>query len=303
MTVPIFLELVEIKAKTASILPFLLGACFSWFNYHSLNLGLLITFFIAMFLFNMAVDILDNYNDYRNATEEHDYKRKTNIIGRENLSLQLVFWMMVGMIAMSAIIGFILVYITGWPLLIMGGVCYLVGIFYSSGPKPLSSLPLGEVFSGPTMGFMITLICVYINSYQNFSWSLMNVGAVLLISLPNTMWISNLMLANNICDLAEDEKNNRYTLVHYLGKRHSLQLFVIMNSVAILALVAAVVLKIAPWTMLLTLVVLPVIVKQVKLFLSKQVKKETFSCAIKILAIGAVSQTLTFLIYMPFINN
>ena len=131
----------------------------------------------------------------------------------------------------------------------------------------------------------------------------MNVGAILLISLPNTMWISNLMLANNICDLAEDEKNNRYTLVHYLGKRHSLQLFVIMNSVAILALVAAVVLKIAPWTMLLTLVVLPVIVKQVKLFLSKQVKKETFSCAIKILAIGAVSQTLTFLIYMPFINN
>lgn len=302
MTVSVFLELVEIKAKTASILPFLLGACFSWFNYHSLNLGYLLVFFIAMFLFNMAVDILDNYNDYHNATDKHDYKKKTNIIGREHLSIKLVFSIMIGMIIISAFLGLILVYITGWQLLVMGVICYLVGIFYSSGPRPLSSLPLGEVFSGPTMGFMITLICVYINSYQIFSWNLVNLGAILLISLPNTLWISNLMLANNICDLEEDEKNQRFTLVHYLGKEHSLQLFVIMNSVAIIALVAAVILKIAPVTMLLSLCILPVILKQIGIFLNKQVKKETFSCAIKILAIGAVSQTLTFLIYMPFIN-
>ena len=30
-------------------------------------------------------------------------------------------------------------FIVGWPLLIMGLYCYLIGIFYSSGPKPLSS--------------------------------------------------------------------------------------------------------------------------------------------------------------------
>ena len=29
----------------------------------------------------MAVDILDNYNDYHHATAVHDYKEKTNIIG------------------------------------------------------------------------------------------------------------------------------------------------------------------------------------------------------------------------------
>jgi len=60
----IFFELVELKAKTASVLPFLLGICFSWYQYGRLHVGYVLIFFIAMFIFNMAVDILDNYNDY-----------------------------------------------------------------------------------------------------------------------------------------------------------------------------------------------------------------------------------------------
>lgn len=301
MTIPVFLELVEIKAKTASIFPFLLGACYSWFNYRSVHLGLLFLFFVAMFIFNMSVDILDNYNDYRHATEVHDYKQKTNIIGREHLSLKLVSRLMMGMIVVSAAIGFGLAYVVGWPLLVMGGLCYLVGIFYSSGPRPLSSLPLGELFSGPTMGFMITLICVYINTYQLFSWDAATLGGILLVSLPNTLWISNLMLANNICDLDEDEKNKRYTLVHYLGKERSVRLFIVMNVIAIIALVAAVGFKITPWTVLLSLLALPIIIKQVSIFWKRQVKKETFICAVRILAVGALSQTVSFMIYIPFV--
>lgn len=91
----IFFELVELKAKTASVLPFLLGICFSWYQYGRLHVGYVLIF-IAMFIFNMAVDILDNYNDYHHATEVHDYKEKTNIIGRENLSLPLIRKMIFG---------------------------------------------------------------------------------------------------------------------------------------------------------------------------------------------------------------
>ncbi|KRL02476.1 prenyltransferase [Liquorilactobacillus capillatus] len=301
MTIPVFLELVEIKAKTASIFPFLLGACYSWFNYRSVHLGLLALFFVAMFIFNMSVDILDNYNDYRHATEVHEYKQKTNIIGREHLVLKEVFILMITMIVISAAIGLGLAYIVGWPLLVVGGFCYLVGIFYSSGPRPLSSLPLGELFSGTTMGFMITLICVYINTYQLFSWDTVTIAQIFLIALPNTLWIANLMLANNICDLEEDEKNQRFTLVHYLGKKNAINLFVLMNIAAIIALITAVYLKIAPWTVLLALIVLPIIIKQVRTFLEKQIKQETFICAVRILAVGALSQTVSFMLYMPFI--
>ena len=83
-------------------------------------LGYVVLYFIAMLIFNMAVDILDNYNDYHHATEVHDYKEKTNIIGREQLSLPFVFRLMIGMIVVSAVMGIVLAYFVGWPLFWMG---------------------------------------------------------------------------------------------------------------------------------------------------------------------------------------
>lgn len=296
MSVKVFFELVEMKAKTASVLPFLIGLCYSYYHYGTLNLGYVALYFIAMFIFNMAVDILDNYNDYHNATDVHDYKEKTNIIGRENLSVRLLFWLMTGMILFSAGLGIWLATQVGWPLFWMGLFCYLVGIFYSSGPKPLSSLPLGEVFSGLTMGVMISLICVYLNAFESFHWQFWEVLSIVIIALPNTMWIANLMLANNICDLEEDRKNNRHTLVHYLGKEKSLLLFIGLNSIALISLGLSVWLNLAPKTVLLSYFIVPFIWKQTKTFLQKQEKEETFICAVKILAVGSVIQVLTYLL-------
>ncbi len=123
MSLKVFLELVEIKAKTASVLPFLLGVCFSYYYYHSLNWANLLLFFIAMFLFNMSVDAWDNYNDYHNALDKEEYKQKTNIIGRENLSPREVLWMLLGMAGIATVLGLVLVVRTGWPLLLMGMFC------------------------------------------------------------------------------------------------------------------------------------------------------------------------------------
>ncbi|MCJ0587662.1 prenyltransferase, partial [Enterococcus cecorum] len=234
------------------------------------------------------------YNDYHHATDVHDYKHKTNIIGRENLSLKLVFRIMMSLIIVSALMGIGLSMIVGWPLLVMGVYCYLVGIFYSSGPRPLSSLPLGEFFSGFTMGFMISLICVYLNAYDQFVWNFSTIGSIFLISLPNTLWIANLMLANNICDLEEDEKNNRYTIVHYLGKQHALKVFVNMNRLAYLSIVATVALHLAPVMTLLSLVSLPFVWQETQKLLAVQVKSQTFICAVKILAVGSFVHVLSF---------
>lgn len=296
MNKEVFFELVEIKAKTASVFPFFLGICYSWYNYHSVHLMYLLIYFIAMFIFNMAVDILDNYNDYIHAKEGHDYKEKTNIIGRENLSLSLIRKMIIGMIAISAVIGIGLSFFVGMPLIWMGFYCYLVGIFYSSGPKPLSSLPLGEFFSGFTMGFMITLICVYINTFQTFDWKTMDLLSIFLVSLPNTCLIANLMLANNICDLDEDEKNHRFTLVHYLGKSTALIVYQGVLCIAFLAIILSVLFHLVPVTLLGTFLTLPFVWKQTKLFLNEQVKIKTFSCSIKTLAVVTISQVVFFAI-------
>lgn len=301
MSIKVFLELVEMKAKTASILPFLIGLCYSYYHYEQLHLGYVVIYFIAMVIFNMSVDILDNYNDYQKATDVHDYREKTNIIGRENLSLNLIRWMIAVMVLFSAGLGIWLATQVGWPLFWMGLYCYLVGIFYSSGPRPLSSLPLGEFFSGFTMGMMISLITVYLNTFDTFQWEAQELLKIAVIALPNTLFIANLMLANNICDLEEDRNNQRYTLVHYLGKSRALALFVGFNVIAMISIGASVLVGIAPKMVLFSYLIVPFIWKQTSIFLQKQEKLETFSTAIKILAVGSAVQVFTYAIGLLFI--
>jgi len=294
VSLDVFLELVEIKAKTASILPMLLGVCMSVYYYHSFNLINSILFFIAMLLFNMAVDMMDNYNDYNHAVDTEDYKKNTNIIGREKISPKLVLALILIFSIIAAGLGIYLVTRAGLPLLWMGIFCFAVGILYSSGPFPMNGLPVGEFFSGFTMGFMIMLISVYINKTGNFDWSWTNLIKIWLVALPYELWISNLMLANNICDAQEDEDNHRHTIIHFIGVQQGLNSFTTKNVIAFLAIITAVMARLAPWTMLLTLLVIPFVIKQTKLLYHEQVKKRTFPCAVKILLVGSLAQVITY---------
>lgn len=294
MSLKVFLELVEIKAKTASILPMLLGLCLSSYYFESVNLFYSLLFFIAMLLFNMAVDMMDNYNDYNHAVDTKDYKQNTNIIGREHISPRLVLGLLVTFSVVAALIGIYLVTQVGLPLLWMGIFCFLIGIFYSSGPFPLSGLPVGELASGFTMGFMICLISVYVNTYQVFNWTWLNLGIVFLVALPDELWISNLLLANSICDADEDEKNHRHTIIHYIGQKNGLYAFAVKNILAFIAIIAMVICRLAPWTVLLTLLIIPFVIKQTRMLFAKQVKKETFPCAVKILFIGSLVLVVTY---------
>ena len=294
VSLDVFLELVEIKATTASILPMLLGVCMSVYYYHSFNLINSILFFIAMLLFNMAVDMMDNYNDYNHAVDTEDYKKNTNIIGREKISPRLVLTLILIFSIIAAGIGIYLVTRVGLPLLWMGIFCFAVGILYSSGPFPMNGLPVGEFFSGFTMGFMIMLISVYINKTGIFDWSWSNLLKIWLVALPCELWISNLMLANNICDAQEDEDNHRHTIIHFIGVQQGLNSFTTKNVIAFLAIITAVMARLAPWTMLLTLLIIPFVVKQTKLLYHEQVKKRTFPCAVKILLVGSLAQVITY---------
>ncbi|MDO4902629.1 MAG: prenyltransferase [Limosilactobacillus sp.] len=294
MSLNVFLELVEIKAKTASVIPFFLGMAFSEFYYHSINWPHAIVFFIAMFLFNMAVDMMDNYNDYNHAIDEEDYKQNTNIIGRENISPRLVLGLLVAFSVIAGVMGLWLVYTAGLPVLWMGMFCFAIGILYSSGPYPISNLPFGELAAGFTMGVMIVLLSVYINSYQYFTWTWSTLWPILVISLPDELWISNLLLANNICDEQEDEDNQRKTIVHYIGKRNALIAFSVKNVLAFILIIISPLLGVAPWTVLISLVILPFTYHQNKLLMEKQVKRETFICAVKILLVGSLTQMLTY---------
>lgn len=296
MNFKVFAELIELKAKVASIFPFIMGFLYSWYHYQQVKPMYMLLFFISMLLFNMAVDILDNYMDYHNATDVHDYKEETNIIGRENLSLTLVRNMMIGLIVSSAIIGVYLASQTSWVILWLGMFSYFIGITYSAGPKPLSSLPVGEVTSGVTMGIVIPLICVYLNVFDILPFDGQFIIQVAILSLPTALAISNLMLANNTCDVEEDVLNNRHTLVYYIGKKRAVSLFKLLVILSFVFATLGVALNIVPITLLGIWLIFPKIWKNTMIYSKEQIKTKTFPLAIKNLGMIAITQVVLFFV-------
>ncbi|MBS0951723.1 prenyltransferase [Lactiplantibacillus plantarum] len=293
----VFLEFVEIKSLIASVLPFVLGSMYAYYNYHQLHLGYLLLFFIASSLFHMATNANDNYQDFLHAPRNDDnqeFLQETNVVGVNQISIGQARTITFGLAGISLIIGLWLVTQTGLPLLWMGLYSYAVGYFYAGGPKPISQGPFGEFFSGFTMGFMIFWIAVFINTYDTAAITWQSTLAVLIASGLAIFAIFNIMLANNICDMDEDIALDRHTILYYLGKPVMLQVFAWSYVAGYACLVIAVLMGVLPKFSLLTLLSIIPVWKNTRVFLHKQVKRETFTISIK----NATLICLSFIVFM-----
>lgn len=288
----VYMELIELKAKLASVLPFLLGFLYCEYNFGTVNFVDSIILIISMLFFNMAVDMLDNYCDYKNASLEHDYKIKTNIIGRENLDDKKVLIFTVIFVVISGILGIYLVSKAGYMLLVLGVYSFLVGILYSAGPKPLSSLPVGEFFSGTTMGFIIILITVGINlgGFSNIDYEMLR--RIFIYSTPSMFSIAALMLTNNLCDIDEDRINNRYTLACALGRENSIRLLYMFYGVCFFGIIVNVVLGVVPITYLIVLLSFSIVYKNASKIEREPVKNKSFKFAVYNLGLIMILQVI-----------
>ena len=293
MTRKSFFDLVEIRTKLASLFPFLIAVLFTNSYFHSFHWGKTLFFFFGMLAFDMATTAINNYMDFRKAHSE-EYKYQENVIGKDQLSERTVVLIIFALIGFAAIVGLTLAVQTGWLLLVMGCACCFIGVFYTFGPIPLSRMPLGEVFSGVTMGLGIFAITIYLNTYDKrlffmelnlrhfaITGSTTAALAVVWASLPLIATIANIMLANNLCDLEQDIANHRYTLPFYLGKKNAVVLFNLFMYSCYGAIIVGWLAGIYQWPILLTFLSLVKVYPQTRAFTKEQVKSRTFVMSIK----------------------
>lgn len=312
MSINTFLKLVEIQTKLASLFPFLLGTLFVNYYFDSFSPINTLLFFLSMIIFDMTTTAINNLMDYQKAKDE-GYKDEVNIIGQEKLSEKLVVRLIVTMLFIAFLLGIILVFRTNIILLLIGAVCFFIGIFYTFGPVPISRMPLGEPISGLTMGFGIFFIAAFVNVEPGTLLSLAFEGtrfivegdmvlilSLFLVSLPAVFLIANIMLANNTCDLEQDILNHRYTLPFYIGKKRAVQLFngLVYSSYAIVV-IAIILGLLHPILLLLVVTILPMR-KNLAVYNAKQVKSETFVIAIKNIILFCSSEVVLLAISLLF---
>jgi len=250
-------------------------------------------FFCSMFLFDLTTTAINNYIDTKTNGQKLPYPR-----GRAKLIIYLLF-------GVSSVLGLTLAYRTDLVVLLLGGLCFLCGVFYTWGPVPISRLPLGEIFSGLFYGLFIPFLMLYMNMPSGtfltlavdwhsiqFVLNIVPALSLLLLTAGPICATANIMLANNICDLEKDITVGRYTLPYFFGK-NALGVFAGLYYITYLTWAASVALGIlSPICLLALLTIIPVH-KNIRRFRAEHIKENTFVLSVQNYIIIVGAQTLT----------
>lgn len=310
MNVRSFFKYVEIQTKAASIIPFAAGTVFAFYRFQKFNFINFTLMLLSLLSFDMTTTAINNYIDYKSARKKFGYGfEKHNAIVRYSIkeSEALSVIIILGFIAVLA--GCILFLNTNIVVLLLGMVSFAIGVLYTAGPVPISRTPLGELFSGFFMGFVIPFLSYYIHvtdeqiiifslsdGILNAGFDLNEIFAVFIYSLPAIIGIANIMLANNICDIEEDLENNRYTLPIYIGKKKALVIFKILYYAAYTAALISIITEILPVTTLLFFITLIPVSKNISKFNQIQTKKDTFSLSVKNFALMNIALIISVIL-------
>ncbi|WP_429970919.1 prenyltransferase [Fructilactobacillus sp. Tb1] len=293
------LKMVRFNSLIATILPFVLGISFTLYYFDSINVLNTVIFLLICCLMQMIVNLRDSIKDYDNSKSFDVQQNKDEVfakIGHED-DLKQFKLLCYGMIVAGIILALYLVYLTNITILLLGMFSTLIGYLYTGGKYPIENGPFGELFSGLTMGYIITLACVLVNiPVLDYSWSL--AWKMILVSGIAICAIANIMLANNTCDYDADLKVNRHTFVSYVGKKGALNCYASYYILGYVLLLAAILLGYLPWEMIVVFLTIPVIAKNTKKFFAVQVKKETFILTIKNDVALLISSLIGLIIYL-----
>lgn len=310
MSIKSFLKFIELPTKITCITTLITGTIFILYRGETFNYINFLYMLISVIAMDMVTTGLNNYIDYKKARkktgfgyEEHNAIVKYNI--KENIALITLFILSL----ISAVFGILLYLNTNIVVLITGIISFGIGVLYTFGPIPISRTAFGEVFSGFFQGFVIIFLGVYIHTYDsgwvivefinsrlNIQLDIQEILYIFLYSLPATLTIANLMLANNICDMEDDIVNNRYTLPIFIGKEKALILFKYTYYLCYIDIIVLVILKVIPLLALLFLPTLIIVNKNIGIFEKNQSKKDTFPLAIKNFIVINYSLIITILI-------
>lgn len=229
---------------TAAIMPVLIGTSMAYAEDSSFDFLLFAAMLSASVLIQAAVNMFNEYFDYRRGLDSLESVGIGGAIVRKELEEKTVLATAIVFFFVSLLLGAYICARTSWWIAVIGSASMAVGYFYSAGNSPLAYTALGEAASGFFMGPVIVLISYYIQR-QTVTTS------AVLISVPISILVAAILMANNIRDAGGDERKGRRTLAIIFGRDRALIILERMLTTSFLWTAGLVMLNlVTPWTLL-----------------------------------------------------
>lgn len=201
---------------------------FNTFNFYSIILIALGG--IGELFLHMMTNIINDYYDYlKNIDKEENIPPKRfHLIFNTSLNPKQVRNIAISLGSIALIIG-ILIAIMNRPIaLILGLIGFLIGLEYSSPPFYLKYKGLGD------FSVIISMLLLSLAGFYLTTGKISIIG--ILIGIPISLLIDDVLMANNIRDIKRDNVSNTKTLPILLGYEKSKILYIIFILISYLVL-------------------------------------------------------------------
>lgn len=150
---------------------------------------------------NFANDVFD-YQKGADTTARLGPTRVTQAGLLSPTQVKTGMWLVFGL---AAVVGVYLIWVAGWPIVIIGVLSILAGLAYTGGPFPLGYNGLGDVFVFIFFGLVAVGGTYYVQALS-LSW------AAVWASFPIGLLATAILVVNNLRDIETDRQAGKRTL-------------------------------------------------------------------------------------------
>jgi len=209
------------KTLLVALAVILLGQTLAWldsptnFSFYIATLCML-----CCMALQIAVNLSNDYFDGKNGVDGDDRLGPDRALQKGLISAAHLRLGIIAMCLLAIVSGSYLIYVGGWPYIVLG-ILSLVGVYvYSGGPRPLASHGLGEVAVFLYFGWLAVVGSYYLQT-QVLTFD------VFIPASQVGFLVVAIMLVNNIRDVASDRRAQKFTLATRLGVKASKHLYCI----------------------------------------------------------------------------
>ncbi len=248
---------------TASVVPVIVGGAVAYWETGTVRWGYWLATLIALVLLHAAANLANDYYDHLSRNDEINvefispFTGGSRFIQKQLTSPVSILIAALACLAAGSGIGLILVWLRGWPILVLGVVGGLSGFFYTANPLRLGYRGLGEIFIFLDFGILPVLGTYYVQT-QQFTI------AAAAASLPVAFLIAAVLWINQFPDYRADHAVHKKHWVVRLGRRRACYVYAADLLAAPLAVPVFVTLGWLPPLTLLALLPLPLAINAIR---------------------------------------
>ncbi|HET7034710.1 MAG TPA: 1,4-dihydroxy-2-naphthoate polyprenyltransferase [Thermomicrobiaceae bacterium] len=206
--------------------------------------------FIAALLIQIGTNFANDLSDFHKGADTESRVGPARITASGIATPSQVRKATIVTFGLALLIGLYLVAVGGWPILVIGLASILAGLAYTGGPWPLGYHGLGDIFVFVFFGVIAVAGSAYL---QTGDLSTLALAA----SIPVGLLVTNILVINNLRDLATDRAAGKNTLAVRLGPNPTRVQYALFSVVAYVVPALLIVAHLAPLWALLPWLTLP----------------------------------------------